>query len=160
MRMPLRFATPLIIAAGLPLGAALLVAPPPAGAHAIESSLERVAQLNDQLLLESRFGTGEPADAAVVRLIPPGGEPIEIGQTDADGRLRFSLPSQATSDWEVQVDRGAGHRDYLELPTAAPAGQARHLKSPGQPWSHPLSGGLGLALIGLCSLGVILQRRR
>jgi nickel transport protein len=159
MRMSLRFAATLT-AAALPLGAGLLVGPPPASAHAIESSLERVAQLNDQLLLESRFGTGEPADAAVVRLIPPGGEPIEVGQTDADGRLRFSLPSQATSDWEVQVDRGAGHRDYLEVPVAAPAGQATRLNAPGQPWSHPLSGGLGLALIGLCSLGVILQGRR
>jgi nickel transport protein len=159
MRMPLRFAATLM-AAGLPLGAALLSGPPPASAHAIESSLERVAELNDQLLLESRFGTGEPADAAVVRLIPPGGEPIEIGQTDAEGRLRFSLPSQATSDWEVQVDRGAGHRDYLELPAVAAEGHARPLNPPARPWSSPLSGGLGLALIGLCSLGVILQRRR
>lgn len=89
---------------------------PPARAHAIESSLDRVTALNNDFLLESRFGTGEPADDAVVRLMPPGGEPIEVGRTDGEGRLQFTLPSQASPDWEVQVDRGPGHRDYLELP--------------------------------------------
>ena len=99
----------------------LLASAAPAHSHAIESSLERLSSLTDQLVLDSRFGNGEPADDAVVRLVPPNGEPIEVGRTDASGQLRFQLPSNATSAWELQVDRGPGHRDYLELPGAAPA---------------------------------------
>ena len=99
----------------------LLASAAPAHSHAIESSLERISSLTDQLVLDSRFGNGEPADDAVVRLVPPNGEPIEVGRTDASGQLRFQLPSNATSAWELQVDRGPGHRDYLELPGAAPA---------------------------------------
>ena len=99
----------------------LLASAAPAHSHAIESSLERLSSLTDQLVLDSRFGNGEPADDAVVRLVPPNGEPIELGRTDASGQLRFQLPSNATSAWELQVDRGPGHRDYLELPGAAPA---------------------------------------
>ena len=99
----------------------LLASAAPAHSHAIESSLERISSLTDQLVLDSRFGNGEPADGAVVRLVPPNGEPVEVGRTDASGQLRFQLPSNATSAWELQVDRGPGHRDYLELPGAAPA---------------------------------------
>ena len=99
----------------------LLASAAPAHSHAIESSLERISSLTDQLVLDSRFGNGEPADDAVVRLVPPNGEPVEVGRTDASGQLRFQLPSNATSAWELQVDRGPGHRDYLELPGAAPA---------------------------------------
>ena len=99
----------------------LLASAAPAHSHAIESSLERLSSLTDQLVLDSRFGNGEPADDAVVRLVPPNGEPVEVGRTDASGQLRFQLPSNATSAWELQVDRGPGHRDYLELPGAAPA---------------------------------------
>ncbi|MDA0718173.1 MAG: hypothetical protein O2839_08185 [Cyanobacteria bacterium] len=97
----------------------LLASAAPAHSHAIESSLERLGSLSDQLLLESRFGTGEPANDAVVKLVPPTGEPIELGRTDANGQLHFRLPSNATSAWELQVDRGPGHRDYLELLGAA-----------------------------------------
>ena len=42
-----------------------------------------------------------------------------LGRTDARGHLNFQLPSGARSDWEVQVDGGPGHRDYLELPNGA-----------------------------------------
>lgn len=92
----------------------------PARSHALESSLERLSALNQsfkgELLLQSRFGNGEPAQEATVRLIPPGGgEAIELGRTDTSGSLRFTLPRQAEADWEVQVDAGPGHRDYLEL---------------------------------------------
>lgn len=138
---------PALLAGGL----ALLALPLPLRAHALESSLERLSQLNSQLLLESRFSTGEPADAAMVRLIPPAGEPIELGRTDADGRLQFQLPRQAGAGWELQVDRGAGHRDYLELPaTPGPA-----LSSATLPSATLLSG----ALIGLCGLGLARRRR-
>lgn len=100
--------------------ATLLIGPAPGYGHALETSLEQLSSLTDQLVLDSRFGNGEPADDAVVRLVPPGGTPIEVGRTDANGQLRFRLPQAATADWEVQVEKGPGHRDYLELPSASP----------------------------------------
>ena len=129
----------------------LLASAAPAHSHAIESSLERLSSLTDQLVLDSRFGNGEPADDAVVRLVPPNGEPIELGRTDASGQLRFQLPSNATSAWELQVDRGPGHRDYLELPGAAPA------LSTGFNSSRPEQGiRTGLALLGLSAAAGVL----
>jgi len=110
------------------LGAALALASgqSAARAHAIESSLERLSGLTNTLLLESRFGNGEPASNAAVHLVPPsGGKGIEIGYTDARGQLRFQLPGAAGGDWELQVDRGHGHRDYLELPARGPAQVSR-----------------------------------
>ena len=130
--------------------AALLLAPSTAAAHGIETDLRRFAGLSSRLdfgeqgpggipaaappseafQLHSSFSTGMPAAAAVVRLLPPhGGEPIDLGRTDAEGQIRFALPPQAGTDWEIQVDAGPGHRDYLELaPTeesAAPLSQSR-----------------------------------
>ena len=137
----------------------LLASAAPAHSHAIESSLERLSSLTDQLVLDSRFGNGEPADDAVVRLVPPNGEPIEVGRTDASGQLRFQLPSNATSAWELQVDRGPGHRDYLELPGAAAAlSTGFNSSQTGLGASH------GLALLGLSAaagaLGGALSWRR
>ena len=137
----------------------LLASAAPAHSHAIESSLERLSSLSDQLVLDSRFGNGEPADDAVVRLVPPNGEPIEVGRTNASGQLRFQLPSNATSAWELQVDRGPGHRDYLELPGAAPALSTRFNSArPGQGTRT------GLGLLGLSAaagaLGGALSWRR
>lgn len=137
------------------------LAPQRASAHAIESSLERLNQLSGSLdapyALESRFGTGEPASDAVVRLVPPGGQPVELGRTDAEGRLLFKLPSQVDADWTLQVDGGPGHRDYLELPTS-PGEAAAPRSAPG---TTPLGLGLGAALIGLCGFSLArLQRRR
>jgi nickel transport protein len=127
--------------------AGLALAPGAARAHGIESSLDRLGGLSDridftrtasgnrtasgsptasgsrapatQLQLESRFSSGLPASEAAVRLVPPdGGTPIELGRTDTRGQLTFALPARAGSDWELQVDAGPGHRDYLELPGA------------------------------------------
>ena len=145
----------------------LLASAAPAHSHAIESSLERLSSLTDQLVLDSRFGNGEPADDAVVRLVPPNGEPIEVGRTDASGQLRFQLPSNATSAWELQVDRGPGHRDYLELPGAAPALSTGFNNSrPGQEirTGQGMGASHGLALLGLSAaagaLGGALSWRR
>lgn len=164
-RRPGRLRAALQFAAALLCGACTLAAAPAARSHAIESSLERLTALNDQLLLESRFGNGEPAGDAVVRLVPPGGQPLEVGRTDGQGRLSFRLPSQVGADWEVQVDGGPGHRDYLELP--ASAGPSAQLRS--QPgfrlarvtgWSPLLAGGLiGLGGLGLGGLGLLRRRR-
>jgi nickel transport protein len=67
-------------------------------------------------MLESRFSNGEPTSDAIVRLVAPDGQAVELGRTDAEGQLSFALPKQANGDWELQVDGGPGHRDYLEMP--------------------------------------------
>lgn len=154
------------VGAALVFGICALGAAPAARSHAIESSLERLSALNDQLLLETRFGNGEPAGDAVVRLVPPGGEPVEVGRTDGQGRLSFQLPSQAGSDWEVQVDGGPGHRDYLELPTSA-GSSAQAERQPRLPMARAIAspspllavGLLGLSGLGLGGLGVLRRRR-
>ena len=145
-------------ASGLSAVALLLGSAAPVHSHAIESSLERLSSLTDQLVLDSRFGNGEPAADAVVRLIPPGGSPIEVGRTDASGQLRFRLPQNATASWEVQVDQGPGHRDYLELPTAeaSPASlPTRARLSSAAP--DPAVSGLAPLLLGLCAVGGLLS---
>ena len=149
-------------ASGLSAAALLLASTAPVHSHAIESSLERLSSLTDQLVLDSRFGNGEPAADAVVRLIPPGGTPIEVGRTDASGQLRFRLPQNATATWEVQVDQGPGHRDYLELPTAeaSPSGlparaQAQARLSSTAP--DAAVSGLAPLLLGLCAVGGLLS---
>jgi nickel transport protein len=164
-----RRAAPLVCrATGFGVAALLLASAGPAHSHAIESSLERLSSLTDQLVLDSRFGNGEPAADAVVRLVPPGGTPIEVGRTDASGQLRFRLPQNATAAWEVQVDQGPGHRDYLELPTAEASpsslpAQARaraRLSSASPGWADaglaPLLLGL-FAAGGLCAAGSLLS---
>ncbi|MCP9805008.1 hypothetical protein KBY71_00560 [Cyanobium sp. T1B-Tous] len=145
-------------ASGLSAVALLLASAAPVHSHAIESSLERLSSLTDQLVLDSRFGNGEPAADAVVRLIPPGGTPIEVGRTDASGQLRFHLPQNATASWEVQVDQGPGHRDYLELPTAEASPStlpSRARLSSAAP--VPSLSGLAPLLLGLCAVGGLLS---
>jgi len=141
----------------------LVVAPAPVRAHAIESSLERITSLTDSLSLESQFSSGEPARDAVVRLVPPDGGPaIELGRTDAGGRFAFTLPPQASRQWEVQVDAGPGHRDYLELPeaTATPSLPARVSRS------HPYAQAEGwaflppLGVLAVAGLAGMLRPRR
>ena len=107
------------LAAGLGVAAALLASEQPVSAHAIESSLERVSGLTDALLLQSRFSSDQPASDADVRLVAPDGKTIALGRTDANGSLQFQLPKGVGAGWEVQVDQGPGHRDYLELPAAS-----------------------------------------
>jgi nickel transport protein len=96
-------------------------------AHAIQTDLTLVGASHSHLQasvpaagskleLASHFSTGLPASDASVRLIPAqGGSPIELGRTNADGRLAFALPAGSGRDAEIQVDAGAGHRDWIEL---------------------------------------------
>ncbi len=105
------------------LALALLLSPAAASAHGIESSITRLESLTDSLVLESRFSNGEPTSDAVVRLVAPDGESRELGRTNAQGQLSFALPKQANGEWELQVDGGPGHRDYLEMPVQQ--GQAK-----------------------------------
>jgi nickel transport protein len=138
--------------------AAFVVAPTQVRAHGIQSTLERLTSLTGSLRLESQFSSGQPASDAAVRIVPPGGgTPIELGRTDATGSIVFTLPPQANRQWEVQVDAGPGHRDYLELPetTATPSVPARVSRSHPYPrmggWAFlpPLS---ALAVAGLAGL--------
>ncbi|MFZ9752624.1 MAG: hypothetical protein ACO3B3_03585 [Cyanobium sp.] len=105
--------------------AALALGPQAARAHAIETDLLAPAGAADHThphtttgtyQLHSAFSSGEPARNATVRLLASTGrEPIELGRTDAQGRLAFVLPANAGPDAEIQVDAGAGHRDWIAL---------------------------------------------
>jgi nickel transport protein len=102
----------------------VLLCAPGARAHGIESTLERLGSLTSSspYQLESRFSSGVPARDAAVRMVSPDGvASVDLGHTNAEGQLTFRLPAQARADWEVQVDAGPGHRDYVELPSSAPA---------------------------------------
>jgi nickel transport protein len=161
--------------------AGLLIAPGAACAHGIESNLERLGGLRagvdfsrtasgnrapaSRLQLQSNFSSGVPASEAAVRLVPPnGGTPIELGRTDTRGQLTFVLPTQASNDWEIQVDAGPGHRDYLELPGSENSGGVPHAGSPlpragslASRW-HILSPLVVIGLIG--GVGGVLRWRR
>lgn len=119
-------------------GAALLISPLAVRAHGIETNLEQFAGLassvngskasnSGRFRLQSHFSSGVPASSAAVRLVPPdGGASIEIGRTDSEGQLSFALPAEARADWEIQVDAGPGHRDYLELPAGVGSSDGGH----------------------------------
>jgi len=136
--------------------ASLLLISGTARAHGIESSLQRFGGLSAQL--QSSFSSGDPARAAQVRLIPPAGHPIELGRTDAQGRLSFQLPPQAGADWEIQVDAGPGHRDYLELPPVASERATRPSPSSLPRGRGPIAPLLSLAGFGLS--GLLIRRPR
>ena len=139
----------------------LVLAPSASRAHGIQSSLERFGGLTAQL--ESSFSSGVPASDAEVRLVPPGGgTPIALGHTDSQGRLRFRLPSQVTPDWEIQVDGGPGHRDYLEVPAAAASGKPSTLSSSEGPVRSSLSHLLAFGALGVLGLmgGLLMRRSR
>ena len=135
--------------------AALLLSPGQAQAHGIESSLTRLEGLSGQLMLQSRFSSGQPTADAVVRLVPPSGQPLDLGRTDNQGRLSFALPEQASGAWELQVDGGPGHRDYLEMPVRAGQADLEQIslqdRAPGGAgWIAALSGcGAAAMLLGL-----------
>ncbi len=145
MRQPLSALGPLLLMT-------VALAAGPARAHALESSLERVAELNRTYALSSQFSTGTPAADAVVTLVAPAGQTVAVGRTDAGGQLRFQLPEEVDGSWEVRVDQGPGHRDYLELPGGA-AERRSTLSSVGRERFRPLTslawGGAALVLVGL-----------
>jgi nickel transport protein len=167
-----RFRLPALAGATALLAPALLataLSPAPAGAHAIQSTLERLDSLSASLdsaptgagviRLATSFSSGQPVAAAQVRLVPPdGGPPLVVGSTDADGRLTFALPRQARPDWELLVDGGPGHRDYLELPSGSSPGLHSARPAGGLlATAHPLS---LFALVGSLGLGGLAFRRR
>jgi nickel transport protein len=138
-----------------------MLAAPAVRAHGIESNLEKLGDRlsNTPYQLESRFSTGLPAKEATVRMVSPDGTAsVDLGETNAEGRLTFSVPAQAKADWEVQVDAGPGHRDYIELPGTQPAGLQGEIQRMSQPWARAL-GPLGaVALLG--TVASLLHHRR
>lgn len=145
--------------------AALVLSAPVARAHALESSLETVPGHVHTLLLQSQFSSGEPAADAAVALVAPGQPAIAVGRTDAAGQLRFARPAATleagSAAWELRVDQGAGHRDYLELPAVAAA--AAPFPAAPQAKTLPLSlfgwTGSSLLLVGALARRSIRQGR-
>lgn len=135
---------------------AILLSPAAAQAHGIESSLTRLQSLSDGLMLQSQFSNGEPTSDAVVRLVAPDGQAVELGRTNAEGQLSFALPKQANGDWELQVDGGPGHRDYLEMPVQLGQAQLDRI-SQGSLQHNPLA---WLSALGATAMLLGLQRIR
>ena len=133
----------------------LLVSIPSARAHGIETSINRLESLNAALVLQSQFSTGEPTTDAVVRLIGPDGSQRELGRTDPTGRLSFALPPGSQGAWELQIDGGPGHRDYLEMPVQAGEVQLDQIST--GPQRRPL---LWLSAFGATAMLLGLQRTR
>jgi nickel transport protein len=151
------------------LGAAGLALTPLAGrAHGIETEVhvhgsagtaQLQASLAGTLDLQSVFSNGEPARDAAVRLMPAGGgTPIELGRTDAQGRLAFALPARTGKGAEIQVDAGPGHRDWIELSELT----GGRLQATGQPlaWRTGLLTLAPVAALGLLGGLALLYRPR
>jgi hypothetical protein len=150
-----RLSLALLLALGL---AGSLGRPDRAQAHAIESTLVRLQALRNTLELQTHFSTGVPLDGAAVRLVSADGQrSLALGRTDSLGALRFQLPAAAGPDWELQVDGGAGHRDYLELPSRSNGPQAQQPIRP--PAGEPAAAPLALMVVGMVSGGLIWRRR-
>jgi nickel transport protein len=140
-----------------------LLSAPAVRAHGIQSTLERLGSLtagSSPYQLESRFSTGLPARDAAVRMVSPdGASAVELGHTNIEGQLTFQLPAQARADWEVQVDAGPGHRDYVELPGSSPATLHSHAAPSSPALARSLRSLGAVALLGAMA-GLLLQRPR
>ena len=138
------------------LALTILLSPAAAQAHGIESSLTRLQSLSDRVMLQSHFSNGEPTSDAAVLLVAPDGQAVVLGRTNAEGQLSFALPKQANGNWELQVDGGPGHRDYLEMPVQQ--GQAQLDRISQRPLQHnPLP---WLSALGATAMLLGLQRIR
>jgi len=135
----------------------LLLSPGLARAHGIQSTVTHVHGSSEQLLLSSAFSSGVPTSHASVRLLAPGGRALELGQTDAQGQLAFALPKGANGEWELQVDGGPGHRDYLAMPVQGGQAQLDQISE----HDHPaLAGGLLADLGGLGAAAMLIGLQR
>ena len=86
-------------------------------AHQIESALR---YLDNELELQSHFSNGEPAQGAVVRLIESDGSSgQELGRTNENGQAILDISTLKDGYFDIQVDCGPGHKDYLEIPLKA-----------------------------------------
>ena len=95
--------------------AALLTLPLPAHSHAVETRFSGLIS-GGLLELNSSFSSGEPLADAEVRLEShDGSQSIPLGATDGDGHFAATLPELDSQSWDVVIDGGIGHRDYLGL---------------------------------------------
>ncbi len=134
--------------------AAVLILPLPAHSHAVETRYSGLIS-GGLLELNSNFSSGEPLVEAEVRLEShDGSQSIPLGATNAEGHFSVTLPELDSQAWDVVIDGGIGHRDYLGLD------EEMEISSRGlqQVWLA-ISGMLGatLALTGSISHG---QRQR
>ena len=148
----------------------------PARAHGIQSTLEPLQQAAAAagrasaagaggLQLSSQFSSGLPASDAAVKLVSPdGATSIALGRTDTAGQLNFQLPRGPHAGWEVMVDAGPGHRDYLELPGVDGRSHAEAQPLPSLLHdlraASPLAGLSLLGLLAISGFGQQLRRRR
>ena len=101
------------------LAALALLTPGRSLAHAVQTDVSSLLP-SGLINLRTSFSSGEPLANAPVRLEShDGSQSIELGATDADGRLRIDLSDVADGVLDLQVDGGPGHRDYLELPVSS-----------------------------------------
>jgi hypothetical protein len=87
----------------------------PVNAHGVETSFTNL-EASGLLQLRTQFSSGEPLADAEVRLqSPDGSKTLKLGRTNSDGRFSAKLPAPASRQWELVIDGGPGHRDYLQL---------------------------------------------
>ena len=91
-----------------------LAIPGRALAHSVETNY---LQLDKMLEFETVFSTGEPLQAASVKIYAPGNsnEPWFEGETDEDGKFAFEPDSSMPGEWEVFI-KEKGHADILTVP--------------------------------------------
>jgi len=91
-----------------------------------ESSLERRCNPARNLVLESRFSMASLGWAGV-RLVGSGGAHglLELGQIDVRPAVLQAPLTGPWQPWELEVDGGPGHRDFLTLPVQGGPRSAR-----------------------------------
>ena len=93
-------------------------------AHAVQTDVSSLLP-SGAINLRTSFSSGEPLAHAPVRLEShDGSRRISLGETDADGRFAGELPALDSEAWDVVIDGGIGHRDYLGLDESWPSNEA------------------------------------
>ena len=84
-------------------------------AHAVQTDVSSLLP-SGAINLRTSFSSGEPLAHAPVRLEShDGSQSIPLGATDGDGHFAATLPELDSQSWDVVIDGGIGHRDYLGL---------------------------------------------
>ena len=106
------------------LAALALLTPGRSLAHAVQTDVSSLLP-SGLINLRTSFSSGEPLANAPVRLEShDGNRSIALGETDADGRFTGELPALDSDAWDVVIDGGIGHRDYLGLDESWPSSEA------------------------------------
>ena len=106
------------------LAAVALLGPARGFAHAVQTDVGSLLP-SGLINLRTSFSSGEPLAHAPVRLEShDGSRSIALGETDAEGRFTGELPALDSDAWDVVIDGGIGHRDYLGLDESWPSSEA------------------------------------